>query len=101
MDTNQISPQALRYFLEHNSNVFLIDVREVFEHAHFNIGGINIPMNEILYRLDEIPLAKTLVFYCEKGIRSAIIIQRLQQKFNLEKVLNLQGGMHAWRAMFA
>jgi adenylyltransferase/sulfurtransferase len=45
----------------------------------------------------ELDADKTVVVYCEKGIRSVIAIQRLQQKFPTLRLVNLSGGMYAWR----
>ena len=78
----------------------LIDVREPAEHEAFNIGGLLIPMNTVLDKLSIIPKDKTVVFYCQKGIRSGLIIQRLQQKFPYNNLLNLSGGMDSWQRIF-
>lgn len=79
----------------------LIDVREPYEHELFNIGGLLIPMNNIFLQLDMIPKDKPVVFYCQKGIRSALVIQRLQQKHGYDNLLNLSGGMDAWKRQFS
>jgi len=39
------------------------------------------------------------VLYCQKGIRSMIVIQRLSEKFGYQNLINLQGGMDAWLKM--
>ena len=75
----------------------LIDVREDFEHEHFNIGGILIPMNTVLQNITEIPRDKPVVIYCEKGIRSVIVIQKLEEKFSFTNLINLAGGMQSWK----
>ena len=41
----------------------------------------------------QIPKEKTVVFYCRKGIRSQIAIQRLQDRFGFTNLLNLKGGI--------
>ena len=75
----------------------LIDVREDFEHEHFNIGGLPMPMGTVLNNINNIPTDKEVIIYCEKGIRSTIVIQRLQEKFGYTNLINLTGGMQAWR----
>lgn len=75
----------------------LIDVRELYEHEAFNIGGQLIPMGELFDRLDEIPTNKQVVLYCQKGIRSVIAIQRLQQRSGFNNLINLTGGMDNWK----
>lgn len=80
-----------------SSNKFLlIDVREEWEHAAYNIGGMNIPLSELNIRKDEIPKDKDVVIYCEKGIRSIIAIQRLEQQGHTN-LINLNGGVMAWK----
>ena len=80
-----------------NDGFLLIDVREEFEHEHFNIGGILMPMGTVLTNINNIPTDKEVILYCEKGIRSTIVIQRLQEKFGYTNLINLSGGMQAWR----
>jgi adenylyltransferase/sulfurtransferase len=55
----------------------LIDVRTEEEHLEFNIGGTNIPLDEIMKRKQEISNSLPVVFYCAKGVRSTFAIQRL------------------------
>ncbi|NCI51545.1 rhodanese-like domain-containing protein [Sediminibacterium roseum] len=91
----EIDPIALALLIEQDK-VALIDVREPHEHEGFNIGGQLIPLDEIVSRAAEIPRNKTVVLYCKKGIRSQIAIQKLD-KFGFENLVNLKGGMEAWK----
>jgi rhodanese-related sulfurtransferase len=91
-----ISPEDLKVLLE-KEEVFLLDVREPDEHADYNIGGILIPLSEILLQYQQVPTNRTVVVYCKKGIRSQIAIQRLQEKFGFSNLVNLRGGMDAWK----
>lgn len=91
-----ISPEDLKVLLE-KEEVFLLDVREPDEHADYNIGGILIPLSEILLQYQQVPTNRTVVVYCKKGIRSQIAIQRLQEKFGFTNLVNLRGGMDAWK----
>lgn len=71
---------------------FLLDVREYFEHDHKNIGGLNIPLGELIAKKHLLPQDKKIVCYCAKGIRSAIAIQKLEQK-GWTMLYNLAGGI--------
>lgn len=51
--------------------LFLVDVRESHEREAFHIGGLHIPLGDLVARLNEIPSNKPVLFYCEMGIRSA------------------------------
>ncbi len=73
----------------------LIDVREPIENEQFNIGGVLIPLSEIIRQKQKIILDKPVVFYCKRGIRSQIAIQRLQRHFPDAKFYNLQGGIYS------
>ncbi len=77
-------------------DIVLVDVREQSEHDEFNIGGLLIPMNTIFDNLSKIDPNKQVVIYCQKGIRSQIVIQRLEQKGGFTNLVNLQGGMEGW-----
>lgn len=94
---NQLSPEDLHKKLSAREDIILIDVREPHEHNAFNIGGILIPLPQIMNHADEIPKDKQVVFYCKIGIRSQIAIQRLQDKYGFTNLINLKGGVEAWR----
>jgi rhodanese-related sulfurtransferase len=94
---NSITPIELYHKLLQQENLLLIDVREAFEHDEFNIGGTLIPLSEITKHLNEISTNKEVIFYCKKGIRSSIAIQRLQEKFPFTNLINLKGGIDAWK----
>jgi len=92
-----ITAGALQHKIQNSEDFLLIDVREEFENEHFNIGGKLMPMGTVLSNINNIPKDKEVIFYCEKGIRSSIVIQRLQEKFGYTNLINLSGGMQAWR----
>lgn len=91
-----ITPAELNSWKEYAKTMLLLDVREEWEHAAYNIGGVNIPLGELMSRLRELGDYERCVVYCEKGIRSAIAIQRLEAH-GFNNLLNLEGGMRAWR----
>jgi len=93
----QLTPQELKEWMANNRPFKLIDVREVWEHELFNIGGQLIPLGELMTRKAEIPAEGDVVLYCEKGIRSGIAIQRLHA-LGYNNLFNLLGGMSAWRS---
>ncbi len=94
-----ISVEALQIKIRAGEAIQLIDVREPFEHDLFNIGGQLIPLAGILQHITLIAVDRPVIIYCEKGIRSQIAIQRLQQKFNFTNLYNLSGGLTNWRKM--
>lgn len=94
----QITAGELKEALGSDRPPVLIDVREEYEHEDFNIGGNNIPLGEIMQHAQEIPADEPVILYCKRGIRSAIAIQRLQEKYGYTNLLNLQGGIMEWPA---
>ncbi len=75
----------------------LIDVRRNDEFEAGNIeGAINIPVDELRNRLDEIPKDKNLYIYCEAGLRG-YLAQRILRQNGYEAVANLSGGYYLWK----
>ncbi len=93
-----ITPAELHSLKETAKSMLLLDVREEWEHAVYNIGGVNIPLGDLLSRRGELSIEDECIVYCEKGIRSAIAIQRLEA-LGYNNLLNLEGGMSAWKKM--
>lgn len=92
-----ISAQELRDAFAHQQDIFVIDVREPYEHEICHLEqAVLIPMNEIADNLDIIPLNKKTVVYCHYGMRSANVISYLETKIGHTKLYNLVGGINAW-----
>jgi adenylyltransferase/sulfurtransferase len=91
-----ISPSELKALLP-DSGIFLLDVREQDEHDEFNIGGHLIPLGEVISRINEIPTDQKVLVYCKRGIRSMIAIQKLLLKKPDLQLMNLSGGIEAWK----
>lgn len=92
-----ITANELRNKIANKDDIVIIDVREPHEHEAFNIGGTLIPLKYIFENIALINKDKPVVIYCQKGVRSQLAIQRLQQKFNYNNLINLSGGMEAWK----
>lgn len=91
-----ISAEDLKTLLT-KEHVFLLDVREPQEHIEYNIGGTLIPLSDLLHQYRHIPTDQTVIVYCKKGIRSQIAIQKLEEKFGFTNLVNLKGGIDAWK----
>lgn len=94
---NQITPEVLKEKIGSHEPFQLIDVREPTEHNAYNIGGLLIPLGEILEQKDSIKTDIPVILYCKMGIRSQIAIQRLQEKYGFTNLINLQGGVERWK----
>lgn len=80
--------------LQKNSKVFLLDVREVFEHQQNNLGGVLIPLAELPNRLEELNPLQPIVVYCQSGRRSQRALKILQDA-GFVGMRYLLGGMDA------
>ncbi len=93
-----ISVKELKGRMDAGENIHLVDVREPYENAEFNIGGILLPLGDIQnMETDTIDQWKEdeVVLYCRSGNRSGIATQILEQ-LGFKNVKNLTGGMVAW-----
>jgi len=81
-----------QWLSESADDVFLIDVREDYEHEEGNIGGINLSLYELSASLASIPKAKKIVCYCQTGQRSKMAVQLLNGLYEGE-VYSLKGGI--------
>lgn len=94
-----ITATELRERLERDDRPFLVDVREPHEWILANLephGARHIPLGQLEQRLAEIPADVEVVVYCRGGGRSARA-QRAMQAAGFNRVLNLEGGIVAWR----
>ncbi|MFA6334469.1 MAG: FAD-dependent oxidoreductase [Bacteroidales bacterium] len=83
------------------SKDFLLDVRTGKEFRTGAIAGsVNIPVDEIRFRLGEIPTGKRIITYCAIGLRGYIASRiLLQNGFN--EVYNLSGGYKTYSLALA
>ena len=84
---NQLMIQQLTI----NNNEYILDVRTEKEYQQGNIEtSINIPIDELRDKLNEIPKNKKIYLYCQVGLRGYIAFKIL--KNNGYDVYNLSGG---------
>jgi molybdopterin/thiamine biosynthesis adenylyltransferase/rhodanese-related sulfurtransferase/molybdopterin converting factor small subunit len=74
----------------------LIDVRESHEFDIVNIGGELIPLGIVGANGDKIDTDRKVVIHCKSGARSAKAIRELEEKFGLNNLYNLKGGILAY-----
>lgn len=82
-----------------DKDFILLDVREDYERAEFNIGGLHVPLGEIGASLEKlVPYREDeIIIYCRSGKRSGMAKSLLQQA-GFANVRNLEGGMLAYDA---
>jgi NADPH-dependent 2,4-dienoyl-CoA reductase/sulfur reductase-like enzyme/peroxiredoxin family protein/rhodanese-related sulfurtransferase/TusA-related sulfurtransferase len=76
----------------HAPNNFILDVRTPDEFELSKIeGAVNIELDKIRERIDEIPKDKKIIVYCGVGLRGYFAARILMQK-GFKDVVNLSGG---------
>ena len=81
-----------------SSDDVLIDVRTALEFVEGNIpGSINIPVDELRNRLNEIDKQKNIFIYCQIGLRG-YLAQRILLQNGFQQVQNISGGYKLWLA---
>lgn len=97
---NQSSPniqaKEIKSRLQDKETLNLLDVREPVEYHTRNIGGVNIPVNKLSERLDQLPWQHNdeIIVVCSAGIRSETAQSILKQN-GYQNVRNLKGGLLA------
>jgi NADPH-dependent 2,4-dienoyl-CoA reductase/sulfur reductase-like enzyme/rhodanese-related sulfurtransferase len=70
----------------------VLDVRNLgeYEASHLR-GALNIPVDELRFRLEEVPRGRPLIVHCRSGFRSHLALRILKQN-GFAEVRNLSGG---------
>lgn len=77
---------------------YLLDVRTVEEFGKGSIpGAVNIPLDQMRQRLNEIPTDKTVYLFCQVGMRG-YLASRILMQHGFEDVRSLSGGYRLWDA---
>lgn len=92
---NGISAQAFKQNLD---ALAVLDIRTQREWEDFNVGGIHIPLDDLLARINEISPEKTYTLICYNGTQSHIACQVLAAK-GFKNCRNLEGGLEAFLSL--
>lgn len=76
-------------FKENLAKLSIIDCRTKREWDDFNLGGMHIPLDHLLERINELSKDKKYVVICYNGTQSEISCRLLQAKgFTCENLVN-------------
>jgi adenylyltransferase/sulfurtransferase len=92
---NSISAQA---FKENLDAIAVLDIRTQREWDDFNVGGIHIPLDDLLQRINEISPENKYTLICYNGTQSHIACQILSSK-GFKNCQNLEGGLEAFLSL--
>lgn len=91
-----VNPARLDEMLRSGQTPRLIDVRDPWEFEICRIAGSeNIPMGELMGRLDALGRGDATVVICHHGVRSQQVAAYLDS-LGFTHVMNLEGGVDAW-----
>ena len=79
--------------LQNTGHYELIDVRSEEEHTTGNIGGKNIPLDDLEKSWKEIDNRFPVICYCSTGKRSAAAARLLKKKFPDARIYSLKNGI--------
>src|SRR6058998_2448255 len=93
---DEITPQELKARLAGTDRPLLLDVRQDWETRLCRLeNALHIPIEEIEHRTEELNTEDELVVYCHQGVRSAAVVQYLEQ-LGFKNARNLAGGLDYW-----
>ncbi len=99
---NTITVEEVKERLDAGEKLNIVDVREPYENAEFNIGGLLLPLGKIqTMQVEDIEdlKAEEVIFYCRSGNRSGQACLILET-MGFKNTKNLVGGMLNWRETF-
>lgn len=71
LQNNILKVTEAQNFIEQTENLFLLDVRTPKEFLDKHLAGaINIPLDELTHRVDELPADQPILIYCRSGRRA-------------------------------
>ena len=97
-----ISVDEVKRRLDAGEKLNLVDVREPYENADFNIGGVLLPLGNVhSMQIEDIEDLKDqeVICYCRSGNRSGQACMFLDM-LGFKNTKNLAGGMVAWQEKF-
>ena len=94
----RISASELHSKLIAGQTPILLDVREELEFHTFNIGGLNIPLGNLIRGIDDLEInpEEEIVVICQRGIRSFTACSVLEAA-GFKNVINLSDGLLGWQ----
>jgi rhodanese-related sulfurtransferase len=88
---------SAKEFKENLSALSLLDIRTPRERADFDLGGIHIPLDELLTQIQALDLHVLYTVICYNGTQSQIACRLLSAKGY--KAQNVTGGLEAYLSL--
>jgi len=88
--------KELKHLIDTKSDIFIIDIREPYEYESGSICKLNIPLDEVMSRVNEIPTDKKVLLYCKSGKRSRSLKYMIEKQHAFINLHHLEGGYQTW-----
>lgn len=85
-------------FKDQLASLQILDIRTPREWEDFNVGGIHMPLDNLLGQLDQLNPNQPYTIICYNGTQSAIACRLLTAK-GFPSVQHLQGGLEAYLSL--
>jgi rhodanese-related sulfurtransferase/glyoxylase-like metal-dependent hydrolase (beta-lactamase superfamily II) len=96
--TTRVTPEEASAALATSTPPLVLDIRAPKEWQKSHIeSSVNIPLNHLTERIDEVPKDRPVLVHCAGGYRSSIAAGLLQQHGRVQ-LTELTGGITAWEA---
>ena len=91
-----VSVNAARDLIQNEPEMVILDVRtpSEYEDAHIE-GAINIPVEEIVDRLNELSANDVILVYCRTGNRSGTAVGIMEENW-FSKIYHMYEGISTW-----
>lgn len=86
----EINEMTLKIYNQNKENYNLLDVRSAEERQEYYLESLHIPLQELKYRISEIPKNKNLAVFCKSGMRSKKAIAILTENGFEKDLYNLK-----------
>ena len=92
----ELEASVFKNAVETGNEIFLMDVREEYEFEDDNIGGHNIPMAEVLSKMNKFQNLENIYIICKSGKRSKAVAHRLSGELKNCKIYSCKDGISAF-----
>ncbi|MCU1319411.1 MAG: beta-lactamase domain protein [Edaphobacter sp.] len=96
--TERVSALMLAEELASQNPPLVIDIRTPREWGAKHLSeSINLPLNQLQKRMEEVPRNRRIAVHCAGGYRSSIAVSLLN-RHGITNLIELAGGIAAWEA---
>ncbi len=93
--TSEDSEISLEEYLSNKSDYQLIDIRQAHEFEDYNIGGKNIPYQDLITDSSSLNKDSKYAIICYRGRISKVLVNFLHEKHGFTNLKSILGGMEA------